>query len=123
MLIGVFFCIVTGNATLVYYGPSIVHEVGITDIKTLGWTMAAIYACGWLGMIGNGYLSDRNQEVRWHTAVAATLGALGLLLSAYFWWRKAPWGWCCHWPCRWRAPWVQFQFAGNCQTDFYRAWR
>jgi sugar phosphate permease len=84
VLIGVFFCIVAGNATLVYYGPSIVREVGITDIKTLGWTMAAIYACGWLGMVGNGYLSDRRKEVRWHTAAAAALGAIGLLLTAYF---------------------------------------
>jgi nitrate/nitrite transporter NarK len=68
----------------VYYGPSIVREVGVTDIKTLGWVMAGIYACGWIGMIGNGYLSDRRKEVKWHTAIAAALGALGLLLTAYF---------------------------------------
>lgn len=80
----IFFCIVAGNATLVYYGPSIVREVGVTDIKTLGWVMAGIYACGWIGMIGNGYLSDRRKEVKWHTAIAAALGALGLLLTAYF---------------------------------------
>ena len=84
VLILIFFCIVAGNATLVYYGPSIVREVGITDIKTLGWVMSGIYACGWIGMITNGYLSDRRQEVRWHTAIAAALGATGLLLTAYF---------------------------------------
>lgn len=80
----IFFCIVAGNATLVYYGPSIVREAGVTDIKTLGWTMGGIYAFGWLGMIANGYLSDRRKEVRWHTALAAALGATGLLLTAYF---------------------------------------
>ena len=64
ILIAIFFCIVAGNSALVYYGPSIVREVGVTDIKTLGWVMAGIYACGWLGMIGNGYLSDRAKEVR-----------------------------------------------------------
>jgi len=84
VLIMIFFCIVAGNATLVFYGPSIVREVGITDIKTLGWVMGGIYACGWLGMIGNGYLSDRRKEVRWHTALAAALGAVGLLMAAYF---------------------------------------
>ncbi|MGO4392600.1 MFS transporter [Variovorax sp. M-6] len=92
VLILIFFCIVAGNATLVYYGPSIVREVGITDIKTLGWVMAGIYACGWLGMIGNGWLSDRAKEVRWHTAVAAGIGALGLLLTAYFLGQKSPMG-------------------------------
>lgn len=84
VLIAIFFCIVAGNSALVYYGPSIVREVGITDIKTLGWTMAGIYAFGWLGMITNGYLSDRAKEVRWHTAIAVTMGAVGLLLTAYF---------------------------------------
>jgi MFS family permease len=84
VLIGVYFCIVAGNATLVYYGPSVVREVGFKDIKTLGWVMAGIYACGWLGMIFNGWLSDRNKEIRYHTAVAAAIGAIGLLLTAYF---------------------------------------
>jgi MFS family permease len=84
VLILIFFCIVAGNSTLVYYGPSIVRDVGIADMKTLGWTMAGIYACGWIGMIANGYLSDRHKEIRWHTAVAAALGAAGLMLTAYF---------------------------------------
>lgn len=82
ILILTFFCIVAGNATLTFYGPSLVKAVGFTDITSLGWIMSGIYACGWLGMIGNGWLSDRNRESRWHTAVAAGLGALGLLLAA-----------------------------------------
>jgi MFS family permease len=84
VLILTFFCIVAGNATLTFYGPSLVKAVGITDITTLGWVLSAIYACGWLGMIGNGWLSDRNHESRWHTAVAAGLGAAGLVLAAVF---------------------------------------
>lgn len=83
-LIMVFFCIVAGNATLVYYGPSLVKEVGFTDMQTLGWIMAGIYCCGWLGMVINGYLSDRNKEVHMHTAIAAAIGAIGLLLTAFF---------------------------------------
>jgi MFS family permease len=83
LLIGVFFCIIAGNATLVYYGPSLVKEVGFTDIKTLGWIMGGIYACGWGGMVLNGWLSDRRQETRLHTAAAAAIGAVGLLLAAW----------------------------------------
>ncbi|GAA4904371.1 hypothetical protein GCM10025789_24330 [Tessaracoccus lubricantis] len=81
ILILTFFCIVAGNATLTFYGPSLVQAVGITDITTLGWIMSGIYACGWIGMVGNGWLSDRNHESRWHTAVAAGLGATGLVLA------------------------------------------
>ena len=92
MLILIFFCIVAGNATLVFYGPSIVKSVGITDLKQLGWVMAGIYACGWIGMVGNGWLSDRAKEVRWHTAVAAALGAGGLLLTALFLQQGNVWG-------------------------------
>lgn len=82
-LIAIFFCIVAGNATLVFYGPSIVKAAGVSSITTLGWVMSGIYFCGWLGMIGNGWLSDRAQEVRWHTAAAAGLGAIGLLICAF----------------------------------------
>ena len=62
MLILIFFCIVAGNSTLVFYGPSIVKSVGITDLKTLGWVMSLIYACGWIGMVANGWLSDRKRK-------------------------------------------------------------
>ncbi|WP_312524857.1 MFS transporter [Paracoccus sp. (in: a-proteobacteria)] len=82
-LIMIFFCIVAGNSTLVFYGPSLIKEAGITDLSSLGWVMSGIYLCGWLGMIGNGWLSDKAQEVRWHTAIAAGLGAAGLLICAF----------------------------------------
>jgi len=49
-----------------------------------GLDMAGIYCCGWLGMVINGHLSDRNKEVHMHTAVAAAIGAIGLLLTAFF---------------------------------------
>lgn len=82
-LIMIFFCIVAGNSTLVFYGPSLIKEVGVTSLSSLGWIMSGIYLCGWLGMIGNGWLSDKAQEVRWHTAIAASMGAAGLLISSF----------------------------------------
>jgi nitrate/nitrite transporter NarK len=84
VMILVYFCVIAGNATLVYYGPSIVREVGFKDIKTLGWIMSGVYVCGWLGMMINGHLSDRAREIRWHAAIAAAIGAGGLLLAALF---------------------------------------
>ena len=84
VMIAIFFGIIAGNATLVYYGPTLVKEAGITNIRTLGWVMAGIYGCGFLGMLFNGWSSDHFKEFRWHTAIAAAIGALGLLMASYF---------------------------------------
>jgi MFS family permease len=82
ILILTLFCIITGNAALSFYGPSLVENAGFTDIATIGWIMSGVFAFGWLGMIVNAWLSDRSRESRWHTAVAVCLGASGLVLAA-----------------------------------------
>ncbi|MGS1096368.1 MFS transporter (plasmid) [Aquamicrobium terrae] len=82
ILILTLFCIITGNATLSFYGPSLVTAAGIDDLKTVGWIMSGIFLFGWAGMMVNGWLSDRNRESRWHTACAAAIGATGLILAA-----------------------------------------
>ncbi|MER6988823.1 MFS transporter [Saccharopolyspora hirsuta] len=82
ILVLTLFCIITGNATLSFYGPSLVEATLTVDFSTLGWIMSGIFVLGWLGMIVNGWLSDRMAEARWHTACAAGAGALGLVLAA-----------------------------------------
>lgn len=82
-LIMIFFCIVAGNSTLVFYGPSLIKEAGVTSLSSLGWVMSGIYLCGWIGMVGNGWPLDKAQEVPWQTAIAASMGAAGLLISAF----------------------------------------
>lgn len=83
ILILTLFCIITGNATLSFYGPSLITAAGFTDITVVGWIMSGIFLFGWMGMMTNGWLSDRSRESRWHTAVAAALGATGLVLAAF----------------------------------------
>lgn len=82
VLILTLFCIITGNATLSFYGPSLIKAAGFADIEKVGWIMSAVFLFGWMGMMVNGWLSDRNHESRWHTACAAALGATGLILAA-----------------------------------------
>ncbi|MEV5967239.1 MFS transporter [Kribbella sp. NPDC051952] len=82
VLILTLFCIICGNATLSFYGPSLVAAAGFDDLATIGWIMSAVFAFGWLGMIVNGWWSDRRHEARWHTACAAAVGASGLVLVA-----------------------------------------
>ena len=84
LLILVFFCVVAANSSLTFFGPSVVKEAGFTDPATIGWIMALSYLCGAIGMVVNGLHSDRRKEARLHCAVAAALGAAGLLLTALF---------------------------------------
>jgi sugar phosphate permease len=84
LLILVFFCVIAANSSLTFFGPSVVKEAGFTDPATIGWIMAMSYLCGAIGMVVNGLHSDHRKEARLHCAIAAALGALGLLLTALF---------------------------------------
>jgi sugar phosphate permease len=84
LLILVFFCVIAANSSLTFFGPSVVKEVGFSNPATIGWIMSLSYLCGAAGMVLNGLHSDRTKEARLHTAIAAALGALGLLLTALF---------------------------------------
>lgn len=64
--VAVFFCIIMANSALIFFGPTIVREVGFASPAALGWIMSAIYLCGAAGMILNGMHSDRQKEVRLH---------------------------------------------------------
>lgn len=78
----IYFCIVAANATLNFYGPSIVKELGFSNPATIGWIMSGAFLLGAGAQIFNGSHSDRSQEVRWHCAGAVLLGVIGLLIVA-----------------------------------------
>ena len=84
LMIAIYFCIIAANSSLTFYGPTLVKEVGFTSPAAVGWIMAAAYLCGAMGMIWNGYHSDKQQESRQHCAFAAALGAGSLLMVAIF---------------------------------------
>ncbi|MHC2109347.1 MFS transporter [Methylobacterium sp. CM6246] len=79
--IAIFFCIVTANSALTFFGPSVVRDAGFTDPLTVGWIMSAAYLFGGAGMILNGRDSDRTGEARLHCGVAAFLGAAAIALT------------------------------------------
>src|SRR2546426_10821558 len=83
LFVVVYFCIVAANATLNFYGPSIVKELGFTNPATIGWIMSGAFLLGAVAQIANGSHSDRQQEVRWHCAGAALMGVIGLLVVAF----------------------------------------
>jgi MFS family permease len=84
LLILVYFCVVAANSSLTFFGPSVVKEAGYLNPATIGWIMSLSYLCGAAGMVINGLHSDHSNEARLHCAIAAALGAAGLVLTALF---------------------------------------
>ena len=78
LLIAIYFCLLCGNSTLTFWAPSVIRDVGFASPVTIGWIASVAYLLGACGMIWNGAHSDRHQEVRYHFALAALLGSIGM---------------------------------------------
>ena len=77
----IYFCIVTGLYGIAFWLPTIIADMGIKDSLHIGLLSAIPYAFAALGMVLIGRSADRRGERRWHVAVPAALGAVGLVLS------------------------------------------
>ena len=73
-----YFCIVSGNATIAFWTPSIIRELGIQGNFTIGLLAAIPFIAGTIAMVWNGSHSDKTGEVRLHCAIAALIAAVGL---------------------------------------------
>jgi len=84
LLIGVFFLIVTGNQSLIFFLPSITDNMKSMPVAIRTLAAGAPYACSALGILLNGIWAQRTGELRWHTAgpVLATGLSLGLIVVA-----------------------------------------
>jgi D-galactonate transporter len=77
----IYFCIVSGNATIAFWTPSIIREIGVKDNFTIGLLAAIPFIAGTIAMVWTGIHSDRTGERRIHCAVAGLLAAVGLVLT------------------------------------------
>jgi D-galactonate transporter len=84
ILIMIYFCLIAANSTLTFWAPSIIRDVGFSSVAAVGWIAGAIYLCGAIGMVANGFHSDKHNEVRLHFGLAALIGALGMALCGLF---------------------------------------
>ncbi len=73
-----YFCIVSGNATIAFWTPSIIKEIGIQGNFTIGLVAAIPFLAGTIAMVWNGKHSDKTGEVRLHCGIAALIAAIGL---------------------------------------------
>lgn len=80
----VYFCIVSGNATIAFWSPSIIKEIGIQNTLQIGLISAIPFLAGTLAMVWNGMHSDKTGERRMHCALSALIAAAGLILTGLF---------------------------------------
>ncbi|MGG6739675.1 UNVERIFIED_CONTAM: hypothetical protein QE602_10720, partial [Streptococcus suis] len=77
----VYFCVVSGNATIAFWAPSIIKEIGIKGNLQIGLISAIPFVAGTLAMVWNGFHSDKTGERRLHSAIATLIACIGLIAT------------------------------------------
>lgn len=55
----IYFCVIVANATVAFWGPTIIRGTGVADIQTIGWIVSGASLLGSATMILNGFIADR----------------------------------------------------------------
>jgi D-galactonate transporter len=77
----IYFCVVSGNATIAFWSPSIIKELGVQGNFQIGLISAIPFIAGTIAMIMNGSHSDKTGERRLHCALATLLAGIGLIAT------------------------------------------
>jgi D-galactonate transporter len=77
------FTILCGGYAISFWLPTLIRGMGVADLQKVGLYSVVPYAVGAFAMVWFGKHSDSRQERRWHFAVAAAMGALGLVGSTF----------------------------------------
>jgi D-galactonate transporter len=80
----IYFCISMGLYGVGFWLPQIIKNAGVKNALGIGLLAAIPYGCAAVAMILIGRNSDRTGERRWHFAICALTGGLGLVLSTLF---------------------------------------
>ncbi|CAG2140203.1 Putative metabolite transport protein NicT [Cupriavidus yeoncheonensis] len=81
LMSAIYFCFVMGLYGVSFWLPTIIKQTGVKGALDIGLLTAIPYGCAVVGMVLMAYSADRSGERRWHIAIPAVLGALGLVLS------------------------------------------
>lgn len=80
----IYFCLISGFYTIGFWLPTLIRDSGVKDILSIGFLTAIPSAAAAVTMIVVSRSADRLRERRWHLALTAVLGAVGIILSTYF---------------------------------------
>jgi D-galactonate transporter len=81
ILSAAYFGFIMGLYGIGFWLPSLVKASGISNPATIGWLVALPYAAAVACMIWTSRHSDKTGERRWHIAMPALAGAVGLVAS------------------------------------------
>lgn len=98
----VFFSFNIGYYGINFWLPSIIKTSGVIDDFHIGLLAALPYVFGAAFMVWNSRHSDLKQERRWHIAIPAMVGCVGLALSAY-----------CSGSTFWMMAWICLAMSGT----------
>ncbi|MFA1285658.1 MFS transporter [Citrobacter telavivensis] len=98
----IFFSFNIGYYGINFWLPSIIKSSGISDDLQIGLLAALPYVFGAAFMVWNSRHSDLRQERRWHIAIPALIGCVGLALSAY-----------CSGSTFWMMAWICLAMSGT----------
>ena len=76
-----YFGIIMGLYGISFWLPTLIKASGISDALQIGWLTMIPYAFAAVAMVLVGRSSDKLKERRWHVALPAIVGALGLIAS------------------------------------------
>jgi D-galactonate transporter len=79
-----YFCLVSANPTLGFWGPTIIQGLGVKSNVMIGLLSAVPYIAGVIGTVLVGRHSDRTLERRYHCALSCLAAAVGLILIGVF---------------------------------------
>ncbi|WP_321790494.1 MFS transporter [Burkholderia pyrrocinia] len=77
----IYFSFVMGLYGVGFWLPTIIKTTGVTDTFMIGLLSAIPYAAAVVAMILIARSADKRRERRWHLAIPAAIGAIGLVLS------------------------------------------
>jgi predicted MFS family arabinose efflux permease len=80
----IYFCLVSANPTLGFWGPTIISGLGVKSNITIGLLSAVPYIVGVIGTVLVGRHSDRTLERRYHSALSCLAAAIGVVLIGVF---------------------------------------
>lgn len=80
----IYFSFVMGLYGVSFWLPTIIKAMGIADPLEIGLLSAIPYGAATIAMLLIAKNADRLRERRWHVAIPAVIGAVGLLLSAHW---------------------------------------
>ena len=80
----VYFLFVMGLYGVGFWLPQLIRNTGVQDVLDIGLLTAIPYGIAAVAMVLAARHSDRTGERRWHAALAAFIGAAGLLASTHY---------------------------------------